>query len=716
MKSTILKLSILNFIYGFSNAWLSSLSFSPIKTIRIETSRIIDTSLASTEKGVDISAMGLNELQTLLREAVKSDNFDDAIKYRDELAERVSSGAYSPKGASEKDKRKMKRLSWRGLGTVPWLEDRLDSLGYKFPTTIQINAFESVNTMLGALDDDNVLDKETLEELIYRKAPPGLNMGVVVSGSTGSGKTLAYLVPMLSTLSESLFTRQRIRVKSEEDIADAADDLLARVAIQTSPTVRGHGRNQVGGKGTIASGAALSSMGKSGTDVKNPLALIVVPTRELGIQTALLLYELVGGSTKKTATDLSGLKNMFKYKGPKGVKIGCILDDEEAKSGLKLQTDVAITTPKHLAKLIRDEDIIPSKLRVIIYDEADLALEKTSDEDLNALFRDNESDRDFSRLTYLVGASVTESLGKLCVKDSVLPNGKSFIATATKFAPISTSEESDDTSGSRVTNKATLKDLGLCLDPGLRHERVIVPENEGLLCLARMLRKELRAYEQDLNAGKNESMKEIQRPRVVIFFPGEAEARNAIVQMRDAMWGEHNLCVLLPDTGVNPLTIMDDFKSGKTSVMLATPNSVRGLDFADLTHVYTLYLPTNDHREYLHLAGRVGRIGQMGSVAGTGGRVTSILLPNEAEEMTKLAKELKFDFVDIPYVSSEEIIKDDTDVESMRRYLEDKITLMNLANDLDINLDEIDQKRSSDDLSIEDDDDEDDDDDEEIVY
>jgi superfamily II DNA/RNA helicase len=711
MKSSLVTLYAVFGLTDFTYAWIPNINPSLIQS-RIASinskSRFINTCLASTENDIDLKAMGLNELQTLLREAVKADNFDDAIKLRDELAERVSSGAYSPKGASEQDKRKMKRLSWRGLGTAPWLEDRLDSLGYKFPTTIQINAFESVNTMLGALDDDNIVDKETLEELMYRKATPGMNMGVVVSGSTGSGKTLAYLVPTLSTLSESLFTRQRIRVKSEEDIGDAADDLLARVAVQTSPTVRGHGRQQVGGKGTIATGAALSSMGKSGTDVKNTLALIVVPTRELGIQTALLLYELVGGSTKKTATDLSGLKNMFKYKGPKGVKIACILDEEEAKSGLKLQTDVAITTPKHLGKLIRDGDIIPSKLRVIVYDEADLALEQTSDDDLNALFRDTESDRDFSRLTYLVGASVTESLGQLCVKDSVLPSGKSFIATATNFAPLTSVGEDDENVIAGISKKSTLKDLGVCLDPGLRHERVIAPDNAGLLCLTRMLRKELRTYEEDLAAGKNETKKEIQRPRVVIFFPGEDEARSAIVQLRDAMWGDHKLCVLLPNTGVSPLTIMDEFKSGKTSVMLATPNSVRGLDFADLTHVYTLYLPIDDPREYVHLAGRVGRIGQMGSVSGKGGRVTSILLPKEADEMTKLAKELKFDFVDIPYSAPEET-EIESDVESMRRYLEDKITLLNLADDPDVNLDEVEKNRPSQ-FAYEDDDDEDDDD------
>ncbi len=302
-----------------------------------------DTKLHSTtNNNNNYEIMGLNEIQTLFREAVSNQDYDTASKLSNELADRISEGAYyntnNNNNVVVEDVRKKKRLSWKGLGTASWLIDRLDGLKYTFPTTIQINSFESINSML--LDDPNssdsgsnlntstittssTNDRETLEELMFRRAKPGLNMGIVISGSTGSGKTLAYLVPLLSTLSESLFTRQRIRVKSEEDIGDVADDLLSRVAVQTSPTVRGHGRQQVGGKsgngggsggGAIATGAALSSLGKSGTDVKNPLALIVVPTRELGVQTALLLYELVGGSTKKTATEMPGLSNMFKVR------------------------------------------------------------------------------------------------------------------------------------------------------------------------------------------------------------------------------------------------------------------------------------------------------------------------------------------------------------------------------------------------------------------
>lgn len=90
-------------------------------------------------------------------------------------------------------------------------------------------------------------------------------------------------------------------------MGDIMGDLLDRVMVQTSPSMRGQGYNQVGGKIT-ATGAAMSSLGKSGTDVKSPAALIVVPTRELGVQIALMLFELVGGNKKDSATERSGKK------------------------------------------------------------------------------------------------------------------------------------------------------------------------------------------------------------------------------------------------------------------------------------------------------------------------------------------------------------------------------------------------------------------------
>ena len=214
------------------------------------------------------------------------------------------------------------------MGTAPWLVDRVEALGYPLPTTIQINSFEAVNVLLSSVDQVSLIRSnadDTLEDRLESRSPQ--NFGVVISGSTGvsnwvdgidwvrkdshqlsntkSGKTLAYLVPTLSTLSQTLFTRQRIRLKAEEDVGDMMGDLLDRVMVQASPSVRGQGYEQVGGKqgrGALT-GAALASLGKSGTDVKSPVALIVVPTRELGVQIALLLFELVGGNKKGSATE-----------------------------------------------------------------------------------------------------------------------------------------------------------------------------------------------------------------------------------------------------------------------------------------------------------------------------------------------------------------------------------------------------------------------------
>ena len=739
--------------HGHAAIGSSTFAFSP----RTRSTTLLHASTKSNEElQSQLPSMGLNELQTQFRQAINREDMDAAMLYRDELADRVSSGAYCPSDSDSEEsaQKKRQRLTWSGLGTAPWLIERLQSLDYPMPTTIQINAFESVNSILSDNSENTPSrivndDDTTLEERIESMQTPQ-NMGIVISGSTGSGKTLAYLVPTLSTLSQTLFTRQRIRIKAEEDVGDLMDDLLDRVMVQTSPSVRGQGYEQVGGK--VKSGAAMSSLGKSGTDVKSPVALIVVPTRELGVQIALMLFELVGGNRKNSATERSGKRNMFKYKGPKGVKVGCILDEQMSKEGLKLQTDVAVTTPQYLTKLIEENDVDPSKLRVVIYDEADLGLEQTSDENLKALFDKEETRREFSRISYLVGATVTESLGNLAVKDEILPEGKSFIATATKFSPLA-KEDEEGAEKAKVGDEAsmaTLKDLRLCLDPGLQHERVVAPDNSELLCLARLLRQELREFEvanatlveeatNDKDGGEEDDLMKqlailreetkdldeefnidavfggsstkpntidtLQRPKVVVFFPDEDEARDAIFSLRDAMWGEHKLGALLPDTGEKPLETMESFKRGEISVLLATPNSIRGLDFPALTHVYTLFLPANDPREYLHLAGRVGRIGQQGSVRGQGGRVTTILSKEDSSQYDELANFLGFEFEDVAPIQTE--VTESSDIEDMRRLLEDTVTLLGTVDKPEVTYSDTDDDDDDDDNEVEEEEDED---------
>ena len=54
------------------------------------------------------------------------------------------------------------------------------------------------------------------------------------------------------------------------------------------------------------------------------------------------------------------------------------------------------------------------------------------------------------------------------------------------------------------------------------------------------------------------------------------------------------------------------FSTGKIQVVVGTEETVRGLDFKELDHVFLMEVPKNVD-EYLHLSGRVGRQGRCGT-------------------------------------------------------------------------------------------------------
>merc|ERR1712151_797510 len=103
------------------------------------------------------------------------------------------------------------------------------------------------------------------------------------------------------------------------------------------------------------------------------------------------------------------------------------------------------------------------------------------------------------------------------------------------------------------------------------------------------------------------------------------------------------------------------------------------------------YIPA-DVREYIHLAGRVGRIGQSGSGMSTGGKITCIVSEdddndnnNNLDRMIELSNVLDFNFIDLDVNTFIEDVVDwsKLNVEDMRRYLEDKITLLDNDDDND---------------------------------
>ena len=77
---------------------------------------------------------------------------------------------------------------------------------------------------------------------------------------------------------------------------------------------------------------------------------------------------------------------------------------------------------------------------------------------------------------------------------------------------------------------------------------------------------------------------------------------------------------------------MQNFRSGKATVMIASDVAARGLDIPGITHVFNLDIPSKG-KDYLHRVGRTGR-------AGTHGVAVSVLVRPEV----RLVEQFERDF------------------------------------------------------------------------
>ncbi|CAK0742325.1 hypothetical protein CVIRNUC_001388 [Coccomyxa viridis] len=331
-----------------------------------------------------------------------------------------------------------------------------------------------------------------------------------------------------------------------------------------------------------------------------PQLLIVVPTKELGVQTVMLIYKLFGGSVN------SGIPgeptNMFNYSGPRGVKVKGVLDKEEVlrakHKGHLFATPVVVGTPECLAELAIQPSAFPlcACLRAIAVDE----LDGYSEEQVESL--------DFV-------------LSKACSR----PSGqKPQVVLAGATLPSEAQLQSYTHKGF-VRDAITLRVGRLGKVPaGLQHRYIVVDQARKLIVMCRQLREDLRQQGQDVAPA-----------RVIVFCEDEEAARRAAMPLRSGLWGEHTVSVLLPH-GEEPIQALHAFRDNKASFLLATPQAARGLDLPAVSHVYNLDLP-QDAVTYLHRAGRAGRIGSP-----VPGLVTTLVTAEQVQGLQAIAEELEF--------------------------------------------------------------------------
>jgi hypothetical protein len=169
-------------------------------------------------------------------------------------------------------------VDWHMLDLPDWLADWLNRLHFGMATRVQMQALRSLSERDGVLS-------------VHRDA--------VIVSPTGSGKTLAYLLPMLRRFSDDLL---------QED--------LTRY---------------------LTSSGLVGRTSRPPDEVPRPVLMVVVPSRELGVQVSLLAYRLLGGSPSNPTLqpfahasryEPGNGANMFTYTGPRRVRVAGLWDEQ----------------------------------------------------------------------------------------------------------------------------------------------------------------------------------------------------------------------------------------------------------------------------------------------------------------------------------------------------------------------------------------------------
>ena len=110
-----------------------------------------------------------------------------------------------------------------------------------------------------------------------------------------------------------------------------------------------------------------------------------------------------------------------------------------------------------------------------------------------------------------------------------------------------------------------------------------------------------------------------------------------------------NAVALHGDKGQNTRTrAIEDFSSGRATVLVATDVAARGIDISDVSLVVHIDPPA-EKKSYLHRAGRTAR-------AGTAGIVATLVMDDQVEAVTALLRSAGVNAADIDAASLNKLI------------------------------------------------------------
>lgn len=384
------------------------------------------------------------------------------------------------------------------------------------------------------------------------------NNDVVIQSYTGSGKTLAYVLPILS---------------------------------EVGPLKRD------------------SPDGDVPLDTKNIQAVIVAPSRELGMQIVREVEKLLGPAYKKYVQQLVGGANKSRQ--------------EEALR--KNKPGIVVGTPGRIAEISAAGKLHTHSCRFLVLDEVDELLAFNFREDMHRILEhvgrsragsqslNGSNTRDPARQTIMVSATVPFSVVRAARSWAHDP----LLIQAETSAPLELVSPSKPASFSGTTQNS-LSNSDLQKPPSIQS---LPPRLEHYYSVSRIQHK-VDALRRCVHA--------LDAKSVIAFMNHTKQLRDAVYKLEARGMKAAELHGDL--SKLSRSTILKKFKKGEVRVLVTNELSARGLDIPECDLVVNLELPT-DSVHYAHRAGRTGRLGRKGTVV-------SICEEPEVFVMRKLQKQL----------------------------------------------------------------------------
>lgn len=368
---------------------------------------------------------------------------------------------------------------------------------------------------------------------VQSAAVPAIIKGhdAVIQSYTGSGKTLAYLLPILSEI------------------------------------------------------GPLSGKAKSSEKRAEIQAMIVAPSRELGMQIVREVEKLLGPDHRRMVQQLVGGANRMRQ--------------EEALK--KNKPAIVVGTPGRIAEISKSGRLHTHGCRFLVLDEVDELLSFNFREDIHRIIEHvgrragagpkGEVDERANRQTILVSATVPFSVIRAAKSWSHEP----VLVQANKVTPL----DSVQTTAPAISLTPTTSEANgqiqttiQSLPPALKHFYCISKHQHKVDALRRCVHA-------------------LDAQSVIAFMNHSKQLKDVVYKLEARGMSCSELHGDLGKLGRS--TVLKKFKNGEVRVLVTNELSARGLDVAECDLVVNLELPT-DAVHYAHRAGRTGRLSSIVSL------------------------------------------------------------------------------------------------------